>query len=188
MPRRYVIALIKHETNTFSPVPDAADVVRPRQRPAFGAAARARFEHTNTPMAAYLDLARREGAEIVTPVAAESWPSNKASRATFEALVRPLEDAVRAGCDAVLLDLHGAMVIEDCDDAEGEIVRRDPPHRAADADRRHARLPHQPVARAGRERDGHHRLQDLSARRHVRGRHARRAASSSARSTAPSSR
>ena len=75
-------------------------------------------------MAAYLDIARREGAEIVTPVAAESWPSNKASRATFEALVRPLEDAVRAGCDAVFLDLHGAMVIEDCDDAEGEIVRR----------------------------------------------------------------
>ena len=66
----------------------------------------------------------REGAEIVTPVAAEAWPSNKTSRATFEALVRPLEEAVRAGCDAALLDLHGAMVIEDCDDAEGEIVRR----------------------------------------------------------------
>ena len=75
-------------------------------------------------MAAYLDLARRAHAEIVTPVAAESWPSSKASRATFETLLRPLEDAVRAGCDAVMLDLHGAMVIEDCDDAEGEIVRR----------------------------------------------------------------
>ena len=92
--------------------------------PAFGEAARARFAGTNTPMGAYLDLAAREGAEIVTPVAAEAWPSNKTSRATFEALVRPLEDAVRAGCDAAMLDLHGAMVIEDCDDAEGEIVRR----------------------------------------------------------------
>ena len=98
-------------------------------------------------MAAYLDLARREHAEVVTPVAAESWPSNKASRATFETLVRPLEDAVRAGCDAVFLDLHGAMVIEDCDDAEGEIVqrlRRIAPRRS---DRGHARLPHQPVGR-----------------------------------------
>jgi microcystin degradation protein MlrC len=38
--------------------------------------------------------------------------------------VLPLEEAVRKGCDAALLDLHGAMVIEDCDDAEGEIVRR----------------------------------------------------------------
>jgi microcystin degradation protein MlrC len=38
--------------------------------------------------------------------------------------VQPLEAAVRKGCDAALLDLHGAMVIEDCDDAEGEIVKR----------------------------------------------------------------
>jgi microcystin degradation protein MlrC len=124
MPRRYVIALIKHETNTFSPVATPLSSFGHGNGPAFGAAARAQFENTNTPMAAYLDIARREGAEIVTPVAAESWPSNKASRATFEALLAPLEDAVRAGCDAVMLDLHGAMVIEDCDDAEGEIVKR----------------------------------------------------------------
>ena len=31
---------------------------------------------------------------------------------------------MRRGCDAVLLDLHGAMVVEDADDAEGEILRR----------------------------------------------------------------
>ena len=124
MPRRYVIALIKHETNTFSPVSTPLTSFGHGNGPAFGAAARARFENTNTPMAAYLDIARREVAEIVTPVAAEAWPSNKASRATFESLLAPLEDAVRAGCDAVMLDLHGAMVIEDCDDAEGEIVRR----------------------------------------------------------------
>jgi microcystin degradation protein MlrC len=122
--RRFVLGLVKHETNTFSPIATPLSSFGHGQGPAFGEAARARFEHTNTPMAAYLDLARRENAEIVTPVAAEAWPSNKASRATFEALVRPLEDAVRAGCDAVFLDLHGAMVIEDCDDAEGEIVQR----------------------------------------------------------------
>ncbi len=124
MRRRYVIGLIKHETNTFSPLPTPLASFGHGEGPAFGADARARFEGTNTPMAAYLDLARRENADVVTPVAAESWPSNKASRATFETLVRPLEDAVRAGCDAVFLDLHGAMVIEDCDDAEGEIVAR----------------------------------------------------------------
>jgi microcystin degradation protein MlrC len=47
-----------------------------------------------------------------------------ASRETFEALLQPLEAAVRAGCDACFLDLHGAMVVEGCDDAEGEILRR----------------------------------------------------------------
>ncbi|MEP7328281.1 MAG: M81 family metallopeptidase [Betaproteobacteria bacterium] len=124
MRRRYVIGLIKHETNTFSPVATPLSSFGHGEGPARGAAARARFEGTNTPMAAYLDIARRDNADIVTPIAAESWPSNKASRATFEALVQPLEDAVHAGCDAVFLDLHGAMVIDDCDDAEGEIVAR----------------------------------------------------------------
>ena len=124
MARRFVIGLIKHETNTFSPLSTPLSSFGHGEGPAFGEAAQARFERTNTPMAAYLDIARRAHAEIVTPVAAESWPSNKASRATFEALVQPLEAAVRAGCDAVFLDLHGAMVIEDCDDAEGEIVTR----------------------------------------------------------------
>ena len=124
MRRKFVIGLVKHETNTFSPLATPLSAFGHGQGPAYGEEARARFERTNTPMAAYLDLARRENAEVVTPVAAEAWPSNKASRATFEALVRPLEDAVRAGCDAVFLDLHGAMVIEDCDDAEGEIVQR----------------------------------------------------------------
>ena len=124
MPRRYVLALVKHETNTFSPIATPLSSFGHGEGPAFGRDVAPRFRGTNTPLAAYLDLAAREHAEVVTPVAAESWPSNKASRATFEALVRPLEDAVRAGCDAVLLDLHGAMVIDDCDDAEGEIVER----------------------------------------------------------------
>ena len=124
MPRRYVIALIKHETNTFSPLPTTLSSFGHGNGPASGAEARAQFENTNTPIAAYFDIARRENADVVIPVAAESWPSGRASRATFETLVQPLEAAVRAGCDAVMLDLHGAMVIEDCDDAEGEIVKR----------------------------------------------------------------
>ena len=124
MSRRYVIALIKHETNTFSPLPTTLSSFGQGNGPASGSAARAQFENTNTPIAAYLDIARRENADVVIPVAAESWPSGRASRATFETLVQPLEAAVLAGCDAVMLDLHGAMVIEDCDDAEGEIVKR----------------------------------------------------------------
>jgi microcystin degradation protein MlrC len=124
MPRRYVVAMIKHETNTFSPLATTLSSFGHGNGPAFGDAAKRRFTGTNTPTAAYLDIAARDNAEVVTPVAAESWPSNKASRATFEQLVAPIEDAVRAGCDAAFLDLHGAMVIEDCDDAEGEIVRR----------------------------------------------------------------
>src|ERR1700730_18545273 len=123
MPRRYVIALIKHETNTFSPIATPLSSFGHGNGPAFGDAARARFTGTNTPTGAYLDLAMHEGSEIVTPVAAEAWPSNKASRASFEQLVRPLEDAVRDGCDGAMLDLHGAMVLAERDDAEAQMLR-----------------------------------------------------------------
>jgi microcystin degradation protein MlrC len=124
MPERFVIALIKHETNTFSPIATPLDRFGHGHGPAFGRDARDAFEGSATPMAAYIDIAIREGAEIVTPVAAESWPSAACTRATFETLVRPLEAAVRQGCDAIFLDLHGAMVVEDNDDAEGEILQR----------------------------------------------------------------
>jgi microcystin degradation protein MlrC len=129
MPLRFVIALIKHETNTFSPIPTPLEKFGHGQGPAFGRAARDAFEGSATPMAAFIDIAKREGAEIITPVAAESWPSAACSRATFERLVRPLEDAVReaqrsGGCDAIFLDLHGAMVVDDNPDAEGEILTR----------------------------------------------------------------
>ena len=124
MTQRFVIALIKHETNTFSPIETPLARFGHGHGPSFGRDARDAFEGSATPMAAYIDIAKREGAEIVTPVAAESWPSAACSRATFEQLVRPLEEAVRQGCDAVFLDLHGAMVVEDHDDAEGEILRR----------------------------------------------------------------
>ncbi len=124
MAQRFVIALIKHETNTFSPIPTPLEKFGHGQGPAVGRAARDAFEGSATPMAAFIDIAEREGAEIITPVAAESWPSAACTRTTFEQLVRPLEDAVRQGCDAIFLDLHGAMVVDDCLDAEGEILMR----------------------------------------------------------------
>ena len=135
MPQTFIIALIKHETNTFSPIPTPLEKFGHGQGPAFGRDARERFEGTATPMAAFIDIAVREGAHIMTPVAAESWPSAACTRATFEQLVCPLEEALRqakrpldqggrGGCDAIFLDLHGAMVVEDQPDAEGEILTR----------------------------------------------------------------
>jgi microcystin degradation protein MlrC len=124
MAKRFVIAQIKHETNTFSPITTPLAAFGHGGGPLHGDEAKRALAGTNTPFAAFLDVAAAERAEAIAPIAAEAWPSNQASRATFETLVRPLEDAVRGGCDAVLLDLHGAMVVEGADDAEGEILRR----------------------------------------------------------------
>ena len=123
MTRRFVIAMMKHETNTFSPVPTPPERFG-AHGPAFGAAARMEFQGTNTPLAAYLDLANKAGAEIVTPVAADALPSGPVSAEAYEMITGAILKSIEAGCDACFLDLHGAMVTETNDDGEGVLLER----------------------------------------------------------------
>jgi microcystin degradation protein MlrC len=74
------------------------------------------------PFGAYLKLAREVGAEVVTPVAAEAMPSGPVEKAAYETMVTPILEAVRRGCDAAFLDLHGAMVAETTPDGEGRLL------------------------------------------------------------------
>jgi microcystin degradation protein MlrC len=120
---RILIAMMKHETNTFSPV--KADWKRFEEWGVhFGDDARETYEGTAMPMGAYIDLAKSIGAEIVTPVAAEAMPSGLVTEDAYEKLAGPILDAVRAGVDAVMLDLHGAMVSEVSPDGEGTLLER----------------------------------------------------------------
>jgi microcystin degradation protein MlrC len=120
---RFVIAMMKHETNTFSPI--ATPWARFEEWGAyFGDDAQQAYEGTRMPMGAYLELARAAGAETVTPVAAEAMPSGPVSGEAYALLSDSICDAVAAGCDAVLLDLHGAMVSESTWDGEGTLLER----------------------------------------------------------------
>jgi microcystin degradation protein MlrC len=120
---RLVLAMLKHETNTFSPV--VTDLKRFAEWGLhFGDAVVEKYENTAMPLAAYLKLARARGAEIVTPVAAEAMPGGLVTEAAYEALVAPILAAIEDGCDGALLDLHGAMVCEHTDDGEGELLAR----------------------------------------------------------------
>jgi len=122
---RLLIAQIKHETNTFSPVPTPlARFARNRPRPYEGEEVRDAFRGTGTAIGAFLDLAERHGAEVVLPVAGNAAPSGPVDRAAYEHMVGRVVEAAARGCDAILLDLHGAMVVEGCDDGEGELLRR----------------------------------------------------------------
>lgn len=61
---RIVAAMMKHETNTFSPLPTplaAFEADEPGAAPVAGAPAIERYAGTNTGLAAYIELARREG-------------------------------------------------------------------------------------------------------------------------------
>ena len=121
---RLLIAMMKHETNTFSPIP--TDLQRFRDWGLYeGEAVVRAYRGTNHPLAAFLALADTAGAEIVTPVAAEAMPSGVVQRAAYDYLTGCILDALRTGTfDAALLDLHGAMVAEGEADGEGGLLER----------------------------------------------------------------
>ena|SRR5881275_2147159 len=82
---RLLIAMMKHETNTFSPVPTPLARFGPSYSdrgpgPLYGEAAIQAYRGTGSGLGAYLDLAEREGADIVLPIAASAPPSRRANR------------------------------------------------------------------------------------------------------------
>ena len=122
---KLVIAQMKHETNTFSPVPTPLSrFAVGGGNPLEGDAALAACRGTGSAIAAFIQLAEEAGAEISLPIAANAWPSGPVQDAAFEHIAGRICRAVAQGCDAVLLDLHGAMVTQSHDDGEGELLRR----------------------------------------------------------------
>ncbi|MEO1199198.1 MAG: M81 family metallopeptidase [Pseudomonadota bacterium] len=114
---RVLIAMMKHETNTFSPI--ETDLARFR---AWGLQEGedvvTAYRGTNHPLAAFLDAADAAGFEIVTPIAGEAMPSGIVRFAAYDYFERAILSALNNGpFDAAFLDLHGAMVAEDKDGA-----------------------------------------------------------------------
>ena len=123
MPLKIVAARMNHETNTFSPVPTPLASFGP-DGPTFGAAAHAQAKGSRTALGAFIDAADARGATLTVAVNATANPSGRVDAAAYEGLADAIVGAIRAGCDAILLDLHGAMVSERFDDGEGELLRR----------------------------------------------------------------
>ena len=123
---KVVIARMNHETNTFSPVrtPLAAFGGGKPGGPEFGAAAYAAGKHSATAMGAFIAAAERRGCEIAAPLCAMANPSGPVEPAAYDAMSDAIVDAIGQGCDAIMLDLHGAMVVETTDDGEGDLLER----------------------------------------------------------------
>jgi microcystin degradation protein MlrC len=122
---RVVIAQMSHETNTFSPVPTDLDRFSGgRAEPMHGEAAERVYRDTASCMGGYLQAAQEAGAEVVIPVVAGAPPSGPVEDDAFEYIVGRIVAAAGNGCDAMLLDLHGAMVTRSFEDGEGELLRR----------------------------------------------------------------
>src|SRR6201988_3436000 len=122
---RLLIAMMKHETNTFSPVPTPLARFGNGPGPVYGEAAIRAYRGTGTGLGAYLDLAERERAEIVMPIAAGAPPSRPVEDAAYAHITDTIcEAAARGRFDGIMLDLHGAMVTENLEDGEGQFLKR----------------------------------------------------------------
>ncbi len=123
--RRVVVAMMEHETNTFSPVPTPYERFgRGGFGVATGPAVVEHFASTGTGLGAFLDVAAANDMEIVSPLAANAAPSGKVEAAAYTRMTDAIVEAVESGCDACFLDLHGAMVSETTDDGEGTLLAR----------------------------------------------------------------
>ena len=117
---KFLIARLNHETNTFSPVPTPLEAFAPH----YDAAAFQANSGMRTAMAAFIDAAQRAGAQCVTPVSATANPSGPVFADAYDALTDRIVAAAAQGCDAILLDLHGAMVAQNTPDGEGDLLAR----------------------------------------------------------------
>ncbi len=122
---RVLTARFMHETNTFSRVPTDMALIRRRdfhlenEIPAV-------FRGTRSAFGATFEAADRYGWSLVHPVSANPNPSGIVTDDAFETIAGMILGAVetKGPIDGVLLHLHGAMVADRHEDAEGELLAR----------------------------------------------------------------
>ncbi len=122
-----VVAMMQHETNTFSPLPtplSAFGSVVGLNLPPGGNQAIESYGAADFAFAGMLDAIRERGDEAVVPITAYAEPSGKVDDDAFDYICEKICAAVKQNCDALFLDLHGAMVTQSFDDGEGELLRR----------------------------------------------------------------
>src|SRR4029453_526363 len=116
--------MVSHETNTFSPIPtdrrqfEAHDL-------RYGGELLEAYRGTGTCLGGMIDTTETRGVTLVPSLAAAASPAGRVSKDFYaEVLSRLLADLKTAGpLDGVLLDLHGAMVGEELDDGEGDLLQ-----------------------------------------------------------------
>jgi microcystin degradation protein MlrC len=125
---RIAVGGFQHETNTFAPLRatladfEAADAWPGLVR---GPAMLEAVRGINLPIAGFIAAATQQRHTIVPLTWCSATPSAHVTRHAYEHIADLLLQDLRAAqCDAAYLDLHGAMVAEHVDDADGELLRR----------------------------------------------------------------
>lgn len=127
--RRIAVGGFMHETNTFQPVlttyadfAEAAD----RQPLVRGNAVLGCFDGVNTSIAGAISVLRAAGATLAPLPWTSATPAGYVMRDAYERITSMLLEDLRSALplDAIYLSLHGAMVAEHVEDAEGDLLAR----------------------------------------------------------------
>ena len=100
MAKKFAIAMMMHETNTFSPLPTPIDSFS-RAGALGGPAAIKEAEGTNTSLGGFIEVARKAGAEFTLPMAASAHPSGLVTKAAYEQMTTAIVDEIKKGCDEI---------------------------------------------------------------------------------------
>ena len=118
------IAMMSHETNTFSPVITDLDRFSSGHGvPLSGEAALKTYRGTASCLGGYIEVAEQQAVEIDMGIAASAPPSGPVENDAYAYMCDAIVE-LAGRVDALLLDLHGAMTTKTYDDGEGELLRR----------------------------------------------------------------
>lgn len=109
-----LVAELQHETNTFCAIPTTETDFSPGGLLVGG-------------LEGFLDAGRVYGWNLVHVLSTHAQPGGRVTREAFDKLTDPIVAAALAHkgqLDGILLGLHGAMVLDFCDDGEGELLQR----------------------------------------------------------------
>jgi microcystin degradation protein MlrC len=125
---RIAVGGFMHETNTFVAKPTAWDDfvnAGPWPGATEGEAILTTFRGINLAIAYFMEKAEKAGHAMLPLAWGGAMPAGKVTREAFERMAGMIVEGLkRQRPDAVFLELHGAMVAEEHDDGEGELLRR----------------------------------------------------------------
>lgn len=124
--KKIICGQFKQETNRYSPNLSDEKAYRDREYFWDEAGIRTHFSGTRTELGAFFDLLDpQEDCELIPVMALNASPGPVTAQCIWDRVAQRLLEAIEAEpyVDGVLLALHGAMVTEEMEDGEGQLLK-----------------------------------------------------------------
>ena len=120
---RIAVGCIGHETNTFSLIPTTIDSFK-KCKYYVGEEMFSAFRNSNTIIGGVIDATEEQNMELVPLLWTFANPSGIVECSAYDILKSEFLNLLHSvgKIDGVLLDLHGAMVVEGIEDGEGDLI------------------------------------------------------------------